>query len=377
MQERRTLTRREFGREVALVAGASLLGGAAKAASNADVIDEALGLLARTGPEFGGLSNHGPMAAEALVALGRPDAVLPWVNRYRKRLQPPPSERNRITAADGWRGALGDFTRVGDLTALFDRELAAAPWRDVLARWLVRLVPGTAAVLFHGLLRTAHAARSLGRGETAPRRHELACALGYWAARFQPLPARAMAAPRGARPSQVVAGLERVPPGRNVSGFQVAVRELQALASFPPVIDRVDTSGDGGAFLSDLTAIFARTYLANADARPIAFVHGVTGPAAARLLTPFAPAEARRDLLRFTWQAAAGLYCAFAHHPPATALAGAAPAPRREDLVERAVATQDEHAIKLTEACLREHAAQPDPVYSLAAADFAARAHAS
>ena len=33
-------------------------------------IDEALEMLEGTGPEFtGGLSNHGPMAAEALVAL--------------------------------------------------------------------------------------------------------------------------------------------------------------------------------------------------------------------------------------------------------------------------------------------------------------------
>src|SRR5215831_16131515 len=145
MQERRTLTRREFGREVALVAGASLLGGAAKAASNADVIDEALGWIARTGPEFGGLSNHGPMAAEAMVALGRSDAVLPWLDGYRKRLQPAPTARNRIAAAE-WRAALGDFTRVGDWVARFDRELAAAPWRRVLSTWLPELLPGSLAV---------------------------------------------------------------------------------------------------------------------------------------------------------------------------------------------------------------------------------------
>ena len=40
------------------------------------VIDQALAMLGSCGPEFGpGLSNHGPMGAEALVALGRPDAV--------------------------------------------------------------------------------------------------------------------------------------------------------------------------------------------------------------------------------------------------------------------------------------------------------------
>ena len=41
-------------------------------------IDEALEIVHRTGPEFGpGLSNHAPMGAEAMVAMGRADAVVP------------------------------------------------------------------------------------------------------------------------------------------------------------------------------------------------------------------------------------------------------------------------------------------------------------
>ena len=50
-------------------------------------IDEVLDILHRTGPEFGGgLANHGPMVAEAMLALGRPEAVLSWVERYKSRL---------------------------------------------------------------------------------------------------------------------------------------------------------------------------------------------------------------------------------------------------------------------------------------------------
>ena len=43
------------------------------------VRDETLTILHRHGPEYGpyGFSNHGPMAAEALTALDRADAVLP------------------------------------------------------------------------------------------------------------------------------------------------------------------------------------------------------------------------------------------------------------------------------------------------------------
>jgi hypothetical protein len=39
----------------------------------------------------------------------------------------------------------------------------------------------------------------------------------------------------------------------------------------------------------------------------------------------------------------------------------------RDDLIDRALATGDEHAIKFTEACLREHALNPKPVYLEAA----------
>ena len=47
------------------------------------MLDEGLSRLAVTGPEFrGGLSNHGPMAAEALVRLGRADAVEHWLDGY-------------------------------------------------------------------------------------------------------------------------------------------------------------------------------------------------------------------------------------------------------------------------------------------------------
>ena len=52
-----------------------------------DVLDELLDRFAATGPEFnGGLSNHGPMAAEALVALGRADAAVSWSEWYAERL---------------------------------------------------------------------------------------------------------------------------------------------------------------------------------------------------------------------------------------------------------------------------------------------------
>jgi len=57
-----------------------------------DRFDDALEILDGAGPEYaGGLSNHGPMAAEALFAMGRADAVVPWTEGYRRKLGDEPA----------------------------------------------------------------------------------------------------------------------------------------------------------------------------------------------------------------------------------------------------------------------------------------------
>ena len=56
-------------------------------ASSYSSLDEALETVAPYGIELrNGNSNHAPMVAEALCAMGRPDVVMPWVARYRERL---------------------------------------------------------------------------------------------------------------------------------------------------------------------------------------------------------------------------------------------------------------------------------------------------
>src|SRR6478735_1167626 len=127
----------------------------------ADALLDALDRLRNTGPEFNSfLANHGPMAAEALVQLGADREVAGWVNRYRTRLTPEPAPRDRIDAGE-WRSMLGDVRYVGDWTVLFELEIAGSGWRQTLTRWWPRLLPGLSASATHGMIRTAHAVRSL------------------------------------------------------------------------------------------------------------------------------------------------------------------------------------------------------------------------
>jgi hypothetical protein len=67
------------------------------------------------------------------------------------------------------------------------------------------------------------------------------------------------------------------------------------------------------------------------------------------------------------WQVGAGLYATYAGGVTPRPLP-ASPPPAPEDVTDRAVANGDEHAIKLTEACLRLNAEVPDPLFPHAAA---------
>ena len=344
---------------------------------SSEAMEDALSLLAPTGPEYAGrLANHGPMAAQALIALERPDAVVPWVETYKRRLIAHPGGTRSIDP-EAWHEALGDNDRVGDWIVFFRGELEKRPWKVVLAEWTARFSPGVVAAAFHGAIRTAHAVRSLEAQETPARVRELGEGLGYWAATYNALPESRSPArpPAGRKPSAAIAAVPILPKDKQISYGNITDR-LSPLDEFPPfasVADAVDPAGDPSAFMSDLTETFAMVYLASSTRGSlITFLHGVTGPAAVRTLLPYLSPEEQRRLMRYTWQACAS-FSSSAGGKTAPAASPEAKLPSREELSERAIATGDEHAIKFTDACFREHALNPKSVYILAAMDGVAR----
>jgi len=365
-------------------------------ASDNDVLDEGLSRLAATGPEYrGGLSNHGPMAAEALVRLGRADAVEHWLDGYLPRLDAAPRPSDRITD-ETWPAALGRYDRVADWSVYLRDQLEDDPWRDVLARWWPRLLPGVAAAATHGVIRTSHAARSLAAIETAaettaettaeaaaeaaagaapsgaagPRLDELANALAYWAASYAELPGAAPAsgnldltAAIRALPVLPEPGPESLISARLKAGLERAPRFGAAVGALRPPAD----SPAAHVALRDLAREFAGNFLAYGRSRPITWLHAVTAPVAAYSALPLLPDDLASPTYNALWQVGAAIYTVHAGDvTPEPLPEGTPPAP--DDLADRAVATADEHAIKLTEACLRLHAEAHDPLLLHAAA---------
>ena len=333
-------------------------------------------ILAGTSPEYGeGLSNHGPMAAQALMALHRPQAVVPWVQAYRSRLLDLPPSQAPIPRGE-WQQALASFERVKDWIVFFRRELQQAEWQLVLRDWVPRLAPGLSGSGAHGLLRTAHAISSLSQEETAPRKAELAAGLGYWAARYLKLPGILGSSAAGAlTPLQALSYIKWHHKRQNVRFRLISdgLRELAGYSPFTGVLNLVKLPDDPAAFISQVTDAMARVYLAHShDPHAlIAYLHAFTAASGLRDILPHLEPRGRHILLRHGWQFAGAIYAVFGQANPVDSFE----VPREDApaLIDQAVNTGDEHAIKLTAACLREYSVNPNPVYLAVAWDAVSR----
>ena len=336
-------------------------------------LDEALERLHRTGPEFDGwLSNHGPMAADALVRMGRADRLSGWISAYEQRLEGAPVARWPIDPQE-WREPLGDASRLGDWCALLRREVSEQPWTRVLERWWPRLLPGALASASHGLIRTCHAVRLLREEVTGPRLDELALALAYWAGRWQPVP-EGCPMPTGGLPpvappgdgqvdvTRVLAALDGLPPVPDRGGVRT---RAAALATRPgwrasrTALAAPEVPSDVPAALDAVIDAAVTRYGDWAHGNPVMLVHAATAPRAAALVLPSLPTRVWRPTFDVAWGVTAAIGAAY--RP------GRADVPLKPGLVstladtqDACICTGDEHAIKFAEVA-GESAARGNP----------------
>jgi len=326
--------------------------------------DDALERFHRTGPEFDGyLTNHGPMVVEVLARRNRDQLIDRWTDRYLRRLDELPRGGWPIDPLH-WQDALGDVTRTADWIELLQREVDQGPWRDVLARWWPRLLPGIAAGATHGVIRVGHAVRALGEVESAPRIAELAQALGYWAARWQPTPS---IRPVGTRsPSDLVALVPRV------AIQQAGIRDrLAQLHDTPGWADQVATLAAPAtdeaipAAVESIVDAVVAMYSFYAQGSPTMLVHAATAPNAVAMTLSSLPKPLWRGTFDATWSVSAAVIAAYAPvNPHDTEPAPLTP----EDVLEQALAHGGEHVIKFTDTALASHHRTANPVALTASA---------
>lgn len=330
------------------------------------VLDDAWRSLHAIDPEFAqdgfdGLSNHGPMAVEALVAMGQADAVPGFLAEYRLRLRP--LALGRAIAPEARHDALGDIAQRADWIETYVERIGCEGPAAVVALEIPRLAEGVMAGALHALLRTGHALRALGRRDTPTRRTELAHALGYWAARHQPLPGRPGA--RAVAGRDVRATLRAMPRAVGARRSGLIFERVGVLGGLDGFVDAIETMDvDALAFDDAVTALVdasAQLYLSTAGSRFV-YLHGVTGSSALRLVAPWLDAAGRRSLLMSTVQALAALHAVHAEEGSLLEAPHEAAPFDRARVARKAARSGDDHTIKLVEVLLREHAVAPRPV---------------
>jgi hypothetical protein len=243
-------------------------------------------------------------------------------------------------------------------------------WAAVLRTWLPRLLPGYGGGFTHGLLRVAHGVPALPDDgwPSDLALTELAKGLASWAGWFKTMPGRPEL--RGPRTlDKAIDGLPR--PAEPWSPIEAGMfTRLTELQGFDYAVDALGPPQSAHEALSDLTAAFCRTLLANPTVFPQGLVHTVTPAAAVRTLLPHLPGLSPQAVYAQVWQVGAAIICGFV--PPAGSTDrsrdnGEPPVPTEAEIAARAAEHGDPHAVKFAEACVRENTLRSDPVYMLAA----------
>jgi hypothetical protein len=302
----------------------------------------------------GYLASHLPMALVALERLGASDETIAAASRRMgSELEPLRPRRAAIVAGDEARH-LGDAGAYRDWVDHFEAAIAADGPERVLQEWMDPLLTGVSGGAFHGAIRVAYALECGIAGE-------LAHALAYWAAAWQPLgpvpEARGILAPAEAlaRIAADPALAGRRPPGRNIAERTAAAAKDAALRAHVASVDPRSL---------DLEALAAAAIRAYAGSGDFTALHMVTGVHAARALVEHAadPDAAARHL----WLALAAAF-AGAGSPAFTGRANGEEGAGWDELRARAARCTDEHDVKIAYTCWREWQRTGDDLYRRAA----------
>ena len=341
------------------------------------------------------------MAVEAMVRHGHDREVHAWIDWYQDRLEDLPRGLSPVTRED-WREALGEAQRLGDWTAFMLREVHLRPWRELLAEWWPRLLPGIAAGATHGVIRVGHSVRALlaeesellsstrplagathtedgGAARTVavvdgPRIAEFAHALAYWAARWKPL--NVATPPRAGRvdASTALAGIPSVPEQAiSVSHRLSQLSNTVGWSSALGALHAAETPQQAAELLGAVADAAVLDYLVHGHGSPVMLVHASTAPTAVLRTLPALPESLWIPSLDAAWLATAAVTAAYRNsEAPAEDVAKAVAqtgdgGEAARETFDRAVRHKDEHAVKFADAAL-DSFARTGSKYALAAA---------
>ncbi len=307
-----------------------------------------------------GTVNHLPMALVALARLGAvPSRLEAYARWWRENRALPRVDSGFHVGRGDWRAHLGERQAFDALSACFRAWIADAGADAVLRAVFPALDGGLAASAFHGVIRLAYGVEAGHDGEIAAGLAMLGAThldLGVGHGAKSPTPSVEVAL------AQLAAALAGRPTGRGT-----ITARLRAVAADP----------DFAASLPTAPALPAEQLLAQAainlyhQTGDFTVLHMVTATHAARVLFTAQPPLATPRALQTLWTAYGAAYAAVGA-PPLASTPPAEPTRPWPEIFSDAIASDDDHVIKMTYSCFREGAHYGSPLYRMVASRLAA-----
>lgn len=303
-----------------------------------------------------GTTNHCPMALVALAGMGASaERLQAFFDRWEREyaLSAPPVEM--VIAREEWSRQLGNAAAFGALRRFFLDWITEVGSVPVIVAVLNEVPFAPATQAFHALIRLAYGIEAAHSGEIAS---------GLAALVSSHLPVDVQFDETRAAGS-VEAGFEHVVDamgGAAVEGSSITSR-LRAVANDARFRQAVLAPPVSACLLDD----FARaTIAAYWRSQNFTILHTVTVTHAARILFTQLPEAMTEQLLPALWGAMCAAYVTVGR-PASVAMAVPESAVSWSDVQRLAVASDDDHVIKMAYTCFCEYRRQPSAVYLAAA----------
>jgi hypothetical protein len=304
-----------------------------------------------------GTSNHCPMALVALARMGAaPGRLQAFFAHWSEQYAIVETQPGTAIPGGDWLAQVGNAAAFSSLRRHFLDAIGRDGAPAVIAEVLSRAPHAPATGAFHAIIR-------LGYGIEAGHAGEIASGLAAYVATN--LPVGIDGADRG-RAGSVEEGFARLSQhlaGRDWPVGSITGR-LEAIAADPTFRRELQAAPSGAGLLDELARVSIALYWQTFD---FTVLHMVTGVCAARLVLAGVAASMRHRMQAPLWAALCAAYVSVGA-PPMLAI----DAPKGEadwpDVLRRAIASNDDHVIKMVYTCFSESVRYPDSSFYLAAA---------
>jgi hypothetical protein len=304
-----------------------------------------------------GTTNHCPMALVALARMGAsPERLRAFFDMWEREYALPAPAVDKVIARSAWTHYLGNAAAFGALRLTFLDWINDDGPLPVIVAVLTQAPFAPATGAFHALIR-------LGYGMEAAHRGEIAAGLAALVSSHLPVTVNFNGNGTAETVDAAFIRVARAMEGEIVGGSSITSR-LRAVAGDERFRHAVTAPPPGAALLDDIAKAAIVAYWRTAD---FTVLHTVTGTHAARTLFAQLPESLVAQLLPDLWIALCAAY-ATVRKP----LDVAGPVPHVDaawdEICRRAIASNNDHVIKMTYTCLSENRREPSPLYLASAA---------